>query len=75
MNPRLLIDMNLSPEWAPALQRHGWEAVHLGNVVIAALNQHQSALSSGRLFLQQGVCYSAHAVATELGEMAGALDR
>ena len=32
MRPKLLIDMNLSPEWAPALQRHGWEAVHWSDV-------------------------------------------
>lgn len=107
MSLKLLIDMNLSPEWAPALQGHGWEAVHwsdvgdpkatdreimdwavvheyivithdldfgtmlalthetgpsvlqvraenilpdhLGEIVIAALNQHESALSSGAL--------------------------
>ena len=107
MRPKLLIDMNLSPEWAPTLQRHGWEAVHwsdigdprasdraimdwaaahehivfthdldfgtmlalthetgpsvlqvraanilpdhLGDAVIAALNQHESDLSSGAL--------------------------
>ncbi len=28
MRPTLLVDMNLSPEWIPALQKHGWEAVH-----------------------------------------------
>ncbi len=28
MSIRVLIDMNLSPDWAPFLQRHGWEAVH-----------------------------------------------
>jgi predicted nuclease of predicted toxin-antitoxin system len=25
---RLIIDMNLSPEWVPFLDRHGFEAVH-----------------------------------------------
>ena len=24
--------MNLSPDWAPTLQRHGWEAVHWSDV-------------------------------------------
>ena len=24
--------MNLSPEWVPVLQRHGWEAVHWSSV-------------------------------------------
>ena len=32
MRPKLLVDMNLSPEWAPVLQRHGWEAVHWSGV-------------------------------------------
>ena len=32
MRPKLLVDMNLSPEWAPLLQRHGWEAVHWSDV-------------------------------------------
>jgi predicted nuclease of predicted toxin-antitoxin system len=25
---KLLLDMNLSPDWIPVLQGHGWEAVH-----------------------------------------------
>lgn len=28
MTLRFLIDMNLSPDWAPTLQRHGWDAAH-----------------------------------------------
>ena len=32
MRPKLLVDMNLSPEWVPMLQRHGWEAVHWSDV-------------------------------------------
>ena len=28
MKPKLLVDMNLSPEWVPVLQKHGWQAVH-----------------------------------------------
>ena len=28
MKPTLLLDMNLSPEWIPALAKHGWQAVH-----------------------------------------------
>ena len=28
MSVQILIDMNLSPDWAPLLQRHGWPAVH-----------------------------------------------
>jgi predicted nuclease of predicted toxin-antitoxin system len=28
MSVRILIDMNLSPDWAPLLQQHGWPAVH-----------------------------------------------
>lgn len=29
---KLVIDMNLSPEWVAVLQRHGWEAVHWSTV-------------------------------------------
>ena len=29
---KLLVDMNLSPEWAPALRKHGWQAVHWSTV-------------------------------------------
>lgn len=29
---KLLIDMNLSPEWVPILQQEGWEAIHWSQV-------------------------------------------
>ena len=29
---RILVDMNLSPSWVPALERHGWSAVHWADV-------------------------------------------
>lgn len=29
---KLLIDMNLSPEWIPALQQEGWEVVHWSQI-------------------------------------------
>ncbi len=29
---KLLIDMNLSPDWVEVLRRHGWEAVHWSTV-------------------------------------------
>ncbi len=32
MRPKLLVDMNLSPDWVPALRKHGWEAVHWSTV-------------------------------------------
>ncbi len=28
MSLKILVDMNLSPEWIPVLIGHGWEAVH-----------------------------------------------
>ncbi len=28
MTLKVLIDMNLSPDWATTLQRHGWDAIH-----------------------------------------------
>ena len=32
MRLKLLVDMNLSPEWVPALGKHGWQAVHWSTV-------------------------------------------
>ena len=32
MKPTLLLDMNLSPEWIPTLQKHGWQAIHWSDV-------------------------------------------
>ncbi len=32
MRPKLVIDMNLSPEWVPTLLARGWEAVHWSTV-------------------------------------------
>lgn len=32
MRLKLLVDMNLSPDWIPALRKHGWEAVHWSTV-------------------------------------------
>src|SRR5437016_14624644 len=32
MSVNVLIDMNLSPDWVPLLQRHGWPAVHWSTV-------------------------------------------
>ncbi len=32
MSVKVLVDMNLSPEWAPVLQRQGWSAVHWSTV-------------------------------------------
>ena len=32
MRPTLLVDMNLSPDWIPVLQRHGWQAIHWSEV-------------------------------------------
>ena len=32
MKPKLLLDMNLSPQWAPALENRGWCAVHWSEV-------------------------------------------
>jgi predicted nuclease of predicted toxin-antitoxin system len=32
MSIKILIDMNLSPDWVPLLQRAGWSAVHWSTV-------------------------------------------
>jgi predicted nuclease of predicted toxin-antitoxin system len=32
MTTRVLVDMNLSPEWIPVLRGYGWDAVHWTSV-------------------------------------------
>jgi predicted nuclease of predicted toxin-antitoxin system len=32
MSIKILVDMNLSPDWVPVLGRHGWSAVHWSTV-------------------------------------------
>ena len=32
MRLQILVDMNLSPQWVPALQKHRWPAVHWSTV-------------------------------------------
>ncbi len=32
MSVKILIDMNLSPDWVPLLSRHGWTAIHWSSV-------------------------------------------
>lgn len=32
MSVKILIDMNLSPDWGPVLAQHGWAAVHWSSV-------------------------------------------
>jgi predicted nuclease of predicted toxin-antitoxin system len=29
---KILIDMNLSPEWVEVIERHGWKALHWSTV-------------------------------------------
>ena len=32
MSISIVVDMNLSPDWVPVLQRHGWNAVHWSDI-------------------------------------------
>ena len=32
MSVKLVIDMNLSPDWVPVLNDHGWQAIHWSTV-------------------------------------------
>jgi predicted nuclease of predicted toxin-antitoxin system len=32
MSLRIVVDMNLSPDWIPLLQQHGWPTVHWSSV-------------------------------------------
>ena len=32
MSVTILVDMNLSPDWVPVFQRHGWVAVHWSTI-------------------------------------------
>ena len=36
MSIKILVDMNLSPEWVPVLSRHGWESRHWVDVGASA---------------------------------------
>jgi predicted nuclease of predicted toxin-antitoxin system len=29
---KILVDMNLSPDWVPVLKRQGWEAIHWSRI-------------------------------------------
>ena len=42
---KLVVDMNLSPEWLPFLHAHGFEAVHWS----ATLRVHREALERGAI--------------------------
>jgi predicted nuclease of predicted toxin-antitoxin system len=51
---RLLIDMNLSPDWCPVLRAHGWDAVHwltLGDPRAPDTDVMERARSEGRVVL------------------------
>ncbi len=32
MRPAHLVDINLSPDWIPALEKHGWQAAHWSEI-------------------------------------------
>ncbi|MBM3265243.1 MAG: DUF5615 family PIN-like protein, partial [candidate division Zixibacteria bacterium] len=32
MSLKILIDMNMSPDWVPVFEHHGWTAVHWSTV-------------------------------------------
>ncbi len=52
MSLSLIIDMNLSPEWADALRSRGHDALHwmdVGEVVAAALAQYEGELRARAL--------------------------
>ena len=34
MSVKLVVDMNLSPDWVPVLNDHGWQAIHWSTVHI-----------------------------------------
>lgn len=38
---RLLIDMNLSPQWVPVLEEAGWEAVHWSRIGRPDASDHE----------------------------------
>ena len=38
MRPKILLDMNLSPDWAPTLENYGWPVVHWHLVVLSVVN-------------------------------------
>jgi len=49
---KLLIDMNLSPEWIAVLERAGFETVHwstIGDFVVSVIKQFREHLRNGAL--------------------------
>jgi len=58
---RLLVDMNLSPDWIPVLEARGWEAIHWINV--GAPNAPDTELlvharGNGRIVLPQDLDFA-----------------
>ena len=46
---KLVVDMNLSPEWCPVLASQGWRACRLGPLVIATIREYTAELEAGAL--------------------------
>ncbi len=58
---KLLVDMNLSPDWIPALSEKGWEAVHWPEVGTASAPDHelmQWAREHGHAILTQDLDFT-----------------
>ena len=58
---RLLVDMNLSPDWIPLLESHGWDAVHWSRVGAANAPDPellQFANKDGRTILTQDLDFA-----------------
>jgi predicted nuclease of predicted toxin-antitoxin system len=65
---KLLVDMNLSPEWVEALEAEGVEAVHwskIGSVAASDKEIMAWAKSSGRIVLTHDLDFGAVLAATE----------
>lgn len=64
---KILIDMNLSPDWREILAKHGWEAVHwssVGKPTVSDKTILQYARDNGYVVLTHDLDFSAILAAT-----------
>ena len=66
---KILVDMNLSPQWVDVLQHHGWEAVHwstVGDVRASDRALIDWAIAHGYVVLTHDLDFGAMLVATQV---------
>lgn len=70
MSLRILIDMNLSPEWVPDLREHGFDAAHWASIGDARASDSELmswALANGYVVLTHDLDFGALLATTHAG--------